>query len=218
MISLKKNFLFIHVPKTGGNSIQNILRDYSEDKIVTLARHQDGIERFEVRNDTYNIVKHSTLSHYKKVIEPEIYEKLFKFCTIRNPWDMLISFYFSPHRGVIEWNRESFINIINQVETIRNYIVIRPLTDKINRRLGVNIFPNLKSIDSDIDFIMRFEHLNDDFKKVCKILDIPFTPLPHRNKSNRKHYSQYYDAELIKLVKARFKDEIKLGEYSYSMK
>ena len=41
MISIKKNFLFIHVPKTGGNSMQNILRDYSEDQIVALAKHQD---------------------------------------------------------------------------------------------------------------------------------------------------------------------------------
>ncbi len=98
MISIKKNFIFIHYPKTGGNSIQNILREYSEDKIVKLSNFQDGIERFEVRNDKYDIVKHSTLSHYKKVIEPDIYKKMFKFSTIRNPWDLMISFYFSPHK------------------------------------------------------------------------------------------------------------------------
>jgi len=35
MISIKHNFIFIHVPKTAGNSFQNILKNYSEDKIVS---------------------------------------------------------------------------------------------------------------------------------------------------------------------------------------
>lgn len=62
MISIQHKFLFVHIPKTGGNSVQNILRDFSEDKIVLVAPHQDGKERFEVRNDLYNIKKHSSLS------------------------------------------------------------------------------------------------------------------------------------------------------------
>ena len=96
MLSLQKKFLFIHVPKTGGNSIQNILRNFSEDKIACLADHQDGFERFGVINDKYATKKHSTLDQYKKAIEPKIYQELFKFSTIRNPWDRCISFYFSP--------------------------------------------------------------------------------------------------------------------------
>jgi hypothetical protein len=47
-----------------GNSIQSVLRDYSEDQLVALLKEQDGIERFGLRNPNYKIKKHSTLSEY----------------------------------------------------------------------------------------------------------------------------------------------------------
>src|SRR6266545_4235757 len=64
MISFQKRFLFVHIPKTAGNSIQSVLRDYSEDELVALRGEQDGIERFGLRNPKYKIKKHSTLAEY----------------------------------------------------------------------------------------------------------------------------------------------------------
>src|SRR5207247_8451883 len=71
MISLQKHFLFVHIPKTAGNSIQTALRDYSEDQLVALRKEQDGIERFGLRNPKYNIKKHSTLAEYRDALENE---------------------------------------------------------------------------------------------------------------------------------------------------
>lgn len=216
MISIENKFLFIHIPKTGGNSIQNILRKYSEDKIVSVSSIQDGLERFEVRNDKYDIVKHSTLSQYKKLIEPSIYKNLFKFSTIRNPWDMMVSFYFSPHRGIINWNRDEFKLLIESTSTVRDYVTIESIPEKINRKVGLFKIPfKKKALDYEIDFFMKFENLDNDFKKVCEILEISYNQLPHRNKSERKHYSNYYDEELIELVNKKFIEEIKLGEYTF---
>ena len=202
MISLRKQFLFVHVPKTGGNSIQNILKNHSEDEIVTPRPHQDGIERFEVRNSTYKITKHSTLSHYKSVIDAATYRSLFKFAVMRNPWDMMISYYFSPHRAVTEWNRNDFIELMKTVPTLRHYICEDPVSDQ-------------EKVDADLDLLMRFERLDDDFRTVCARIGIEYAPLPRRNRSERAHYSQYYDEELIELVARRFSEEVSSGGYAF---
>jgi len=89
------------------------------------------------------------------------------------------------------------------------------LLERLSRKLGAEISINNKSIDQDIDFLIRFEHLNEDFQTVCEKLGIPCTPLPQKNASKREHYSTYYDDELIELVGTKFAEEIALGSYEF---
>src|SRR5437660_11059162 len=108
MISFRKQFLFVHIPKTAGNSIQTILRDYSQDEIVALRGEQDGIERFGLRNPKYKIRKHSTLAEYRAALEEERFHGLYKFTCVRNPWDRMVSYYFRPNRRTGAWDRKEF--------------------------------------------------------------------------------------------------------------
>ena len=203
MISLKYNFLFVHIPKTAGNSIQNILRTYSEDRVVCLNPLQDGVERFGVISERFRTRKHSKLNDYRTALGNELFTKLFKFTTVRNPWDRMISSYFSPHRGEISWDRDHFKNLIFEVEPITSYLFLESHNDQ-----KVSSFKN-------IDYYIRYENLNEDFKKACALIDIPWEPLPMRNKSQRQSYGQYYDDELIELVQNRFSDEIEYFNYKY---
>lgn len=215
MLSIKHKFLFVHVPKTGGNSIQNILANYSEDTLTANDEHQDGIERFELRNSTYKLKKHSKLSRYKKLLDADLYQQLFKFATIRNPWDRIVSMYFSPHRGTDRWNREEFIQLINNSATLQDYVTLPSFRDRLEKKLGMPARP--RPLDRDIDHLIRFENLNNDFKKVCNKLSIPDNmDLPIRNRSSRKHYSHYYDDELTDMVAKKFANEIEYGDYKFT--
>ncbi len=205
MISRNKNFLFIHIPKTGGNSIQNILAPYADEKIVNKNNLQDGVERFEVEHEHLKINKHSSLTDYKNQLDLMSFKDLYKFSVIRNPFDRLISFYFSPHRQVNNWDKKEFIKLVESINPIKSYITLK-------RNLNILSF-NKNKLDKDLDFLIRFENLEKDFEKVCKKLDIPFNGLPHRNKSNKENYKKYYDSELERLVLKKYKDEIEYGAY-----
>ena len=203
MLSIEHNFLFVHIPKTAGNSIQSILSKYSEDEII-VSHEQDGIHRFDLHTPKYNFNKHSRLIVYKRRLEKDLYRKLFKFTIVRNPWDRMISFYFSPHRGLTEWNRSKFIDFVKERETIKSF-----LSTGFFNNIGNRPFKNL-------DFILRFEHLQEDFNLLCEKLNIKKSKLPHVNNSQHNHYSKYYDEELVNLVAGRFRHEIDYFGYTFS--
>ena len=127
----------------------------------------------------------------------------------------MISYYFSPHRGVTKWRRDDFIKLVTSVKPLRHYVSENSFLRQTLSAFTPRAIMYTKKIDSDIDFFVRFEQLDDDFKKVCKFLDIPNTPLPRRNVSDRAHYSKYYDDELKDFVGERFLEEIIFGHYSF---
>jgi hypothetical protein len=200
MISFEKRFLFVHIPKTAGNSIQSVLRDYSEDELVALRGEQDGIERFGLRNPNYKIKKHSTLAEYRAALGEMEFGSLFKFTCIRNPWDRMISLYFTPTQRTETWDRNKFRKIISRALPVTNYL-------RLEKGRG-DPFAN-------VNYIMRFENLADDFRAVCAALDISPAPLPRYNRSNREHYSKYYDDQLRELVGDRFAAEIERFGYTF---
>lgn len=214
MISTSKKFIFIHIPKTGGNSIQSILKEYSDDNITTYAKHQEGIERFEIENNKYSYNKHSNLTEYKKELEPELYKSMLKFTVVRNPWDRMVSYYFSPHRGKEEFDIKEFKILINKIPVLGFYTTELSKWERIKYR-GRMLDKTKNGLDSDIDFYLRFEKLDEDFKVLCNRLEIPFKALPQYNKSNKNHYSSYYNQELKSLVGRKFREEIKFFNYRF---
>lgn len=219
MISTSRKFIFIHYPKTGGNSIQKSLLEYSDDALVpTRFTSRSGYkEDFDTYNSKYRTHKHSTLHNYRQELEPSLFKNLFKFTTIRNPWDRMISYYFSPHRQTSKWSREKFIEFVNKVSPLRHFTVSKSNFRTVRKfnKLRYRFKRPCKRLNAEIDYIMKFENLEDDFKTVCNKVGIPETPLPVINRSTRKHYSRYYDEELVKLVGNRFWEEIEFGCYSF---
>jgi hypothetical protein len=205
MISLEYNFLFVHVTKCAGHSIQQVLLPYALAEI-----NRESFADWRVISGTPGyprLGKHSTLRDYQRYLEPELFAGMFKFGVVRNPWERLISFHFSPHWGPVEWNRDEFKYRINRVDDGAHH-----------RKFGemwFGIEGGASSPFDNVDYIMRFERLNEEFRIVCERIGIPYSPLPTYNKSKHAHYSTYYDEELVELVRAQFSDVVERFGYRF---
>ncbi|WP_419226892.1 sulfotransferase family 2 domain-containing protein [Alteromonas sp. OM2203] len=202
MLSTKHKFLFIHIPKTGGNAIQKVLLPFSDDKMVFTNDMHDGIDRFEIRSQSIDIHKHSSLEDYRSQMDKPTFEELLKIACVRNPWDRCVSFFFSPHRGSVEWSENEFEAFIQST--------VKPHAHFLKTSANAtNYFDN-------IDFYIRFEHISEDFKTLCEKLQIDNLQLPHINKSNRQSYQRYYqNKKTIDLVADIFQDEIERFQYTF---
>ena len=193
MISKNKKFVFIHIPKTGGSSIEKCLKKYSTDKITG---NENNVQ--VICNKTNNNYKHATLQQHKNIYG-DIISDYFKFTVIRNPWDRLISLWHWGGNG--NFNKKKFINKIKTRSKEQgawapmvNYIC------KDNKIL--------------VDKIVRFENLDKEFHQTMNKMDIKIT-LPHINKTKHRNYTSYYDDELKTIIEQYYKKDIELFNYKF---
>lgn len=69
-----------------------------------------------------------------------------------------------------------------------------------------------------MDYIGKFENLQNDFDFICKTLKLDNKKLPHLRKRNKMHYSKYYDEETINIVKKYHKEDLELFNYTFTYK
>ena len=194
MIIDEHKFIFVHLRKTGGTSIQDFFTGDSDVSKGWVYKH------FEPKD------------YYSR--NPKKWNDYFKFSFVRNPFCFLVSYYhfrimrLKGELGEVElFMKEQYENSCFE-EWIKEGFFgdprIRPQVEQlsINNKVAV-------------DFIGRFENLQNDFNIVCDKIGIPRQQLPHKNKTKRKHYTEYYDEETKQIVAEKYAKDIEMFGYEF---
>jgi len=229
LISTEKKLLFIHIQKTAGSSLARLLKSQAPDTRPFLGQHDhalwakrhlgsewDEYYKFAfVRNPWDRLVSWYEMIRQDGTLLPS-YKRL-PFEMIRRngrvfPWSQrfLQRKHYKPVWQYVLRNSTNFdefllncTDIIDDVDGKRSFMY--------------NQLDYIANEDGDIivDFVGKFENLEHDINAVLKALRLESRPLPHVNKSQHGHYSEYYTEETKNLVAERYSRDIQFFRYQF---
>ena len=65
-----------------------------------------------------------------------------------------------------------------------------------------------------VNYIARLENIKNDWPRIAEVIDCD-PALPHENRSEHKHYREYYDREAREIVGEIYKKDIELFGYHF---
>jgi len=193
--------IFVHIPKTAGMSIENVLE-------IDIKWPQTNLNKLfgPYKFGSYNIhLQHATCIQIKELISKTKYDNYFKFAIVRNPYDRCVSQYFY----IKKWNKTV------QKLNFKEFIKYLELQNK-NKNVFCHYMPQYKFIYQNnkllVDYIGKFEKLDQKWTIITKKLGFTKS-LPKINTTNHNFYMDYYDRETLDLVNNLFKKDFELFDY-----
>lgn len=187
--------IFVHIPKSGGMSINKGL----------FGNYGAG---------------HIPVKNYQLFMEKNDFDNFFKFTIVRNPWDRAYSAYNFLKTGGITENDQLFAE--KNILPFKDFedFVLHGFSGK-NQWNGLHFTPQHKFVcdwegNQLVDYIGRFEHLAADYEFICEKLGLGPSNLKHINKTkNSGTYKEAYTPEMKKKIGEVYAKDILLFDYTF---
>jgi hypothetical protein len=189
---LDRGYMFFHVPKAAGTSVSDAV-------FSTGVHHHRAVDAMR--------------------ISPVLFEKLFKFGFVRNPYDRLFSaFHYMQRGGTVDQPFVSAIDIKLKSMGFAEFVLEWLPTQDLNQVNPLWVPQCDFLCDSSgqilVDFVGRFETLDEDFVRLTRELGVGDAALPHRNKISSADYREFYPEAVRAAAYKLYRRDFEIFGYS----
>ncbi|MCE3025567.1 MULTISPECIES: sulfotransferase family 2 domain-containing protein [unclassified Salinicola] len=189
--------VFVHVPKTAGNSIFQAL-------FGVPAHGHDPAERY-------------------RRFDAERFARYYKFGFVRHPLDRLVSAYVYLEKGGIgRYDRAFRDKYLRGVSGFDDFLRRLASRSRYRRRVmrWVHFRPQAEFLcDAEgqplVDYVGRYENIDADYRRIAADLRISrVAPLEVVNATARRDYRDYYDSELTAIASRLYRRDFEIFGYT----
>ena len=201
-----RNYIFVHIPKTGGTSMALALegRAMKDDILIgDTPKAKRRRKRLKGIKTAGRLWKHSTLADIDGLVSTDEIDSAFVFTLVRNPWDRMVSYYYwlrtqaFDHPAVTLAKQVDFTTFLNAPST-QSAMRAAPYGHYVTDAQGREV----------CDSFIRLEQLEEDSAPLWDHLGFRLD-LPVNNQSTRdRDYRTYYTESDSALVQSLFAQDI----------
>jgi len=103
----------------------------------------------------------------------------------------------------VKWPKDNLLDFVEKYDSI----------DEVWRHVTAT---QSSFLNGRVDYLMRFETLQEDWKKFCDFIEMPYFPLPHLN-NHDEWKKTYFTDEEIAWVQDTFRDDFKNFGYDINV-
>ena len=205
LISYRYKFIFIHVFKVAGTSMRYVLKKYMFPPYESAITRE--LQKAGQLPCSKNYRDHVKAKELLSALGAENFDVFFKFAFVRNPWDWQVSLY----EFILQREDHRQRDIVKNMASFEEYLEWRLSQPRILQ----------KDFISDdrgniiVNFVGQYENIEADFQTVCTKLGITDEVLPHKNKTQRRDYREYYNDRTKNMIFKHFQEDIEMFGYDF---